>query len=166
MITSVMGCYDQLWYFAPGPCDAAVSHYRPYLLAGPRTQASNRGRGVHVLALATEVSDSFFGGVGRIGDEYVKALYRFAEAYGIPVVHFKKGQNKEEIACHYLETAAKEGKERVVMIGIAQEKEVLQLCSRPVIGWPDASPGLFEFAVYSNGANSNRKSFCLRSGGS
>jgi hypothetical protein len=40
---------------------------------------------------------------GRIGDEFVKGLYRFAEAYGIPVVHFKKGQNKEEIARPYLE---------------------------------------------------------------
>jgi hypothetical protein len=27
---------------------------------------------------------------GRIGDEYVKALCRFAEACCIPVVHFKK----------------------------------------------------------------------------
>jgi hypothetical protein len=59
---------------------------------------------------------------GRIGDEYMKALYRFAEAYGIRVVHFKKGRNKEKIARSYLEAAAKEGKERVLMIGIAQEK--------------------------------------------
>src|SRR5215467_6763016 len=59
---------------------------------------------------------------GRTGDEYVKVLYRFAEAYGIPVVHFKKGQNTAEMARAYLEAAAKEGKERVVMIGIAQEK--------------------------------------------
>lgn len=50
------------------------------------------------------------------------ALYRFAEANAIPVVHFKKGQNKEEVARPYLEAAAKEGKERVVMIGMAQEK--------------------------------------------
>jgi hypothetical protein len=59
---------------------------------------------------------------GRIGNEYLKALYRFAEANGIPVVHFQKGQNKEEVARPYLEAAAKEGKERVVMIGMAQEK--------------------------------------------
>jgi hypothetical protein len=36
------------------------------------------------------------------------------------VVHFKKGQNKEEIARPYLEAAAKLGKEQVVMLGIAQ----------------------------------------------
>ncbi len=59
---------------------------------------------------------------GRIGDEYVKAVYRFAEAHHIPVVHFKKGQNKEETARPYLEAAAREGKDLVVLIGMAQEK--------------------------------------------
>src|SRR5207253_6252619 len=59
---------------------------------------------------------------GKIGEEYVKAVYRFAEAHHIPVVHFKKGQNKEEVARPYLEAAANEGKDRVVLIGIAQEK--------------------------------------------
>jgi len=59
---------------------------------------------------------------GKIGDEYVKAVYRFADTHQIPVVHFKKGQNKEEVARPYLEAAAREGKERVVLIGIAQEK--------------------------------------------
>jgi hypothetical protein len=49
---------------------------------------------------------------GKIGDEYVKAVYRFAEAHRIPIVHFKKGQNKEEVA---LEAAANEGKDRVVL---------------------------------------------------
>jgi hypothetical protein len=54
---------------------------------------------------------------GRIGDEYVKAVYRFAEAHHIPVVHFKKGQNKEQTARPYLEAAARDGKDRVVLIG-------------------------------------------------
>jgi hypothetical protein len=57
---------------------------------------------------------------GKIGDEYLKALHRFAEANAIPVVRFKKGQNKEEVARPYLEAAAKEGKERVVMIRLRQ----------------------------------------------
>src|SRR5437879_5304871 len=35
---------------------------------------------------------------GKIGEEYVKAIYRFAEARHIPVVHFKKGQDKEKVA--------------------------------------------------------------------
>ena len=33
---------------------------------------------------------------GKIGEGYVKAVYRFAEAHHIPVVHFKKGEKKEE----------------------------------------------------------------------
>ncbi len=59
---------------------------------------------------------------GKIGEEYVQAVYRFAEAHRIPIVHFKKGQNKEEVARPYLEAAAQEGKDRVVLIGVAQEK--------------------------------------------
>jgi hypothetical protein len=59
---------------------------------------------------------------GKIGDAYVKAVYRFAEANHIPVVHFKKGEKKEETARPYLEAAAREGKDRVVLIGMAQEK--------------------------------------------
>src|SRR5205823_10511598 len=45
---------------------------------------------------------------GKIGEEYVKAIYRFAEARHIPVVHFKKGQDKEKVARPYLEAAAQE----------------------------------------------------------
>jgi hypothetical protein len=59
---------------------------------------------------------------GQIGDAYVKAIHRFAEQHQLPVVKFKKGQNKEAIARPYLEAAAREGKDRVVLIGIGQEK--------------------------------------------
>src|ERR1700736_1590439 len=59
---------------------------------------------------------------GQIGDAYVKAIHRFAEEHQIPVVKFKKGQVKEEIARPYLEAAAREDKDRVVLIGIGQEK--------------------------------------------
>jgi hypothetical protein len=59
---------------------------------------------------------------GKIGDAYVKEIYRFAEANHIPVVHFKKGEKKEETARPYLEAAAREGKDRVVLVGMAQEK--------------------------------------------
>ena len=59
---------------------------------------------------------------GQIGEAYVKAIHKFAEGHHIPVVHFQKGQNKEEVARPYLEAAAREGPDRVVLIGIAQEK--------------------------------------------
>src|SRR5213083_2623710 len=46
---------------------------------------------------------------GKIGEAYVKAIHKYAEEHHIPVVHFQKGQNKEEVARPYLEAAAREG---------------------------------------------------------
>src|SRR5215831_13515131 len=40
---------------------------------------------------------------GKIGDAYVKAIHGFAEKEKIPVVHFKKGENKEAKARSYME---------------------------------------------------------------
>ena len=60
---------------------------------------------------------------GKIGDAYVKDVHRFAEDNDIPVVHFKKGENKEAEARPLIDAAAKEGGDgKVVLIGIAQEK--------------------------------------------
>ena len=59
---------------------------------------------------------------GKIGEGYVKAIHEFAQEQCIPVVRFEKGENKEEKVRPYIEAAAKEGKDRVVLIGIAQEK--------------------------------------------
>src|SRR2546430_16295439 len=59
---------------------------------------------------------------GQIGEAYVKAIHKFAEGHHIPVVHFQKGQNKEEVARPYLEAAAREGQDWVVSIGIAPGK--------------------------------------------
>jgi hypothetical protein len=60
---------------------------------------------------------------GQIGEKYVKEIERFAKQQGIPVIHFEKGENKEQRARALLKQAAGEGGEgRVVLIGIAQEK--------------------------------------------
>jgi hypothetical protein len=60
---------------------------------------------------------------GKIGDEYVKAIHRFARDNAIPLVYFKKGESKEAEARPLMEAAANEGGEgKVVLIGIAQEK--------------------------------------------
>jgi hypothetical protein len=59
---------------------------------------------------------------GKIGEAYTEAVHRFARDHEIPVVRFEKGQSKEEVARPYFEAAAAEGKGRVVLIGIAQEK--------------------------------------------
>ena len=67
---------------------------------------------------------------GKIGDDYVAKVHKFAAENDIPVVYFDKEKkkrkekvSKEEVARPYLEAAAKAGGEgRVAMIGIAQEK--------------------------------------------
>jgi hypothetical protein len=60
---------------------------------------------------------------GKIGERYVADIHRFAKENGIPVVHFAKGDKKEEIARPLIDAAAREGGAgKVVLIGIAQEK--------------------------------------------
>jgi len=60
---------------------------------------------------------------GKIGERYVKEIERFAKQHGIPMVHFKKGESKEERVRPLLEKASREqGDGRVVLIGVAQEK--------------------------------------------
>jgi hypothetical protein len=51
-----------------------------------------------------------------------RAIERFAETNAIPLVHFEKGQRKEDIARPYLDAAEREDRPGVVLIGIAQER--------------------------------------------
>jgi hypothetical protein len=61
--------------------------------------------------------------LGEIGERYAAEIKRWAEAEGVPIRYFKKGERKEAIAEPLLEAAAAEGgRGRVVMLGIAQEK--------------------------------------------
>lgn len=57
---------------------------------------------------------------GRIGKAYEKAIREFAKRQGIPVVRFAKGEDKEAVARPYLDAAARERREAVVLIGVAQ----------------------------------------------
>jgi len=59
---------------------------------------------------------------GKIGQQYVQEIDRFAKQHNIPRVKFEKGQDKEKTALPYWEAAAKERHDRVVLIGSAQEK--------------------------------------------
>ena len=59
---------------------------------------------------------------GKIGAAYVRAIERFAKRNGIPVVHFKQGESKEQVARRYMQQAQREGRFGVVMIGVAQER--------------------------------------------
>ena len=57
--------------------------------------------------------------LGKIGDAYVADVHRFAEVNDIPIVHFKKGESKEEFVRPYVRAAAEAGEARVVLIGCA-----------------------------------------------
>lgn len=60
---------------------------------------------------------------GKIGDAYVKDIHRFAKANDVPVIYFRKGDSKEEIARPLIDAAAAEGGDgKVVLVGIAQER--------------------------------------------
>ena len=57
---------------------------------------------------------------GRIGEQYVKDIQDFAGSHHIPLVHFEKGESKEERVRPLLKAAAREGGDgRVVLIGVA-----------------------------------------------
>lgn len=58
----------------------------------------------------------------KIGDQYVKRIEEYAKDNSIPMRRFEKKENKEEVARPYIEAAARKGEEKVVFIGIAQEK--------------------------------------------
>jgi hypothetical protein len=60
---------------------------------------------------------------GQVGKAYEAAIWKFATDNAIPVVRFARGDCKEDIARPYLQAAAaEEGKGRVVLIGVGQEK--------------------------------------------
>jgi hypothetical protein len=60
---------------------------------------------------------------GQIGEGFVAAIHRWAQAEGVPIRYFAKGDNKEKIAEPLLRAAAEAGGDgKVVLIGIAQEK--------------------------------------------
>jgi hypothetical protein len=57
--------------------------------------------------------------LGEMTAGFLRAVEQLAEQRSIPVIHFERGQRKEEVAAPYFAAATREG---VVMIGIAQEK--------------------------------------------
>ncbi len=60
---------------------------------------------------------------GKIGAAYVAEVHQWAKANDIPIHHFAKGENKEQLARPLLDAAARQGGDgRVVLVGIAQER--------------------------------------------
>jgi len=72
--------------------------------------------------------------LGKIGRAFVDAIDRFRLEQGIPIVRFKKGEVKEEIAREYFKRAERDGRFGVVLIGVAQEK------TSAWRGWRDGGP--------------------------
>jgi hypothetical protein len=66
--------------------------------------------------------------LGRMTRDFVAAMEKMAAEDAIPVVEFKKGQRKEDMAWPYQSELLTQGKEGVAMIGVAQEKAN---CFRP-----------------------------------
>jgi hypothetical protein len=61
-------------------------------------------------------------GLARNHDRLVGDIEAFIAANQIPVVRFAKRQSKEEVARPYLAGAERQGREGVVLVGIAQER--------------------------------------------
>ncbi len=61
----------------------------------------------------------------QIGTRFRRAVARFAEAGGIPLVKFKKGIRKIDVMQRYLRAAAQAGRPGVVAIGWAQEFQLV-----------------------------------------
>jgi hypothetical protein len=61
-------------------------------------------------------------GLGHNHDRLVREIERFIAEGDIPVVRFVRRQSKEEVARPYLAGAEREGREGVVLVGVAQER--------------------------------------------
>jgi hypothetical protein len=58
--------------------------------------------------------------LGQIGQAFVGAVEAFVRAHDIPMVHFSKGQRKDDIVAGYRRKF--QAQEGVVVIGVAQEQ--------------------------------------------
>ncbi len=101
-VTLELECLDRLY----------LNVYVPQLqYAGGVAAFLKHQRGAHVVSTAL---------VKPMTEAFVAALKTFAQERGIPLVHFGKGQRKDEVAKAYL--ARFTGTEGILFIGVAQEK--------------------------------------------
>ena len=80
--------------------------------------------------------------LGKMGRGYVNAINDYIARHQIPTVQFTRGDVKEEIARTHFQTAERERRFGVVMIGIAQEK------TSAWRGWRDGGPDGHPHFVY------------------
>lgn len=60
--------------------------------------------------------------LGKMTRAFVQAVEDYAATEGIPVRRFERGERKEDVARPYLRAAERQGREGVVLIGVAQER--------------------------------------------
>jgi hypothetical protein len=58
--------------------------------------------------------------LGKRGEQFRKAVQEYAQENGIPIVHFERGQRKDDVAAEYRRKFSQA--EGVVFIGVAQER--------------------------------------------
>jgi hypothetical protein len=101
-VTLELECLDRLY----------LNVYVPQLqYAGGVAAFLKHQRGAQVVSTAL---------VKPMTEGFVAAMKAFGQAQGIPLVHFRKGQRKDDLAKEYL--ARFTGTEGVLFIGVAQEK--------------------------------------------
>jgi hypothetical protein len=109
-VTLELECLDRVY----------LNVYVPQLqYAGGVAAFLKRQRGAAVVSTAL---------VRPMTEAFVAAIRAFARQRGIPVVHFGKGQRKDEVAKEYL--ARFQGAEGILFIGVAQEKARLPRTER------------------------------------
>lgn len=87
--------------------------------------------------------------VGPMTDAFVAAIKAFAKGHNIPLVSFRKGQRKDDVAKEY--RAKCTGKEGVRFIGVAQEKaRVPRTETRHRAGTGERYPWIVQATAYVN----------------
>src|SRR5262245_47216313 len=95
---------------------------RPHLPAGIRTEVADGGRSLHFLALAAEVQDPFLGCLWQDRGGICEGGLSVCGGSPHSPHPLQEGSEQRGDRSPYLEAAAQEGKDRVVLIGVAQEK--------------------------------------------
>ncbi|GAC1354658.1 MAG: hypothetical protein NVSMB4_16070 [Acidimicrobiales bacterium] len=81
--------------------------------------------------------------LGKIGKAFVKDIERFVVANDLPLVHFRKGDCKEDVVAPYIAEARAHGRYGVVLVGVAQEKDSAWR------GWREGGPDNHPHFEYS-----------------
>jgi hypothetical protein len=77
---------------------------------------------MHVSSLAAAISDSFISRLWQNWRRLCQGRVPFCRSPSYPGGSFQKAEKKEATARPHLDAAARQGKDRVVLIGVAQEK--------------------------------------------